>query len=347
MTQPSALSRKELVDRAERCGLLIAAAGFEERSRTVLESVELEKLRGLLLLRYKSDIPENEASYIRVKQHLAHQEFSGAIREIQFDILNPVGLQREMRGSIEELATRDGAEILIDISGLPMHMICVLLHSARAMGRGRKIGLLYTSAKSYFPKYEEFRRLAQKSKDYRIDLLPPSMSTEMRENLIIDTFSGFRAKDSATCLVLFAGYETHRSIGVVEHVNPTRLVLVYGRPGAESLKWRIEMSKRLHAGVAESRSASVEIVSTLDAQESLDILENYYEMLFDDHNFVIAPVCSKMQTVATYLTWEKYRDIQLVFPMPISYLPGRFSTGSDATYVFDLPGTPSLPQLVS
>jgi hypothetical protein len=60
-------------------------------------------------------------------------------------------------------------------------------------------------------------------------------------------------------------------------------------------------------------------------------------MLYDNHNICISPINSKMQTVATYLIWEMFRDIQLVFPMPIKYLANRFSSGIGQTYYIELP----------
>ncbi len=67
------------------------------------------------------------------------------------------------------------------------------------------------------------------------------------------------------------------------------------------------------------------------------MLNKFYGFMFADHNIAVAPICSKMQGVACYLFWERYRDVQLVFPLPVSYLPRRFSAGVGETYQFALP----------
>jgi hypothetical protein len=57
---------------------------------------------------------------------------------------------------------------------------------------------------------------------------------------------------------------------------------------------------------------------TLDA-------EQISRLYVADHNIAVAPICSKC-SVACYLFWERYRDVQLK-SLPVSYLPRRFSAG--------------------
>jgi hypothetical protein len=47
---------------------------------------------------------------------------------------------------------------------------------------------------------------------------------------------------------------------------------------------------------------------------------------------VIAPICSKMHVVTSYLFWEKYGEVQLTFPVPIGYDPSKSPRGFRLTY---------------
>lgn len=149
-----------------------------------------------------------------------------------------------------------------------------------------------------------------------------------------------------TCLVVFAGYEAHRSLGVVDELNPSKLVLVFGRPDREDLGWRLGWSEEIHGELKKTRPTAKEIVSTLDPMESVRLLSTYYDYLFADHNVAVAPICSKMQCVGCYLFWERFRDVQLVFPLPITYLPKEFSMGVGRTFLFELPRATELAGLV-
>src|SRR5579862_4876039 len=66
------------------------------------------------------------------------------------------------------------------------------------------------------------------------------------------------------------------------------------------------------------------------------------EMLYGDYAVSISPINCKLHAVAGYLLWERYPDIQLTFPLPIKYLPERFSKGIGQTFYMQLPTAPNL-----
>jgi len=124
-----------------------------------------------------------------------------------------------------------------------------------------------------------------------------------------------------------------RSSGVIDSINPSLLLLIYGKPAGPHLSWRLDLSRELHRKFETSRRTAIETVSTLDFNESLSILEDYYEYLFEDYDFTISPICSKMQVIGVYLFWERYKEVQLVFPMPVAYNLNRSPQGSSDTYI--------------
>ncbi|MBT3055801.1 MAG: hypothetical protein KME69_13120 [Candidatus Thiodiazotropha sp. (ex Codakia orbicularis)] len=320
------------------CALVVITSGFEDRAKNILTKLNLRKHNIIVLIYYKSKVKENNEAHRWFKDYLLDNNYTKKILEIPFSITSARDFEREFSNKLRNITPKHGKTIYFDVSGLPMHGMCIVMKSLRDVFPYHGIKILYTTAEDYFPTKSEYEKIAKREVGNAIDLIPPSMSTEMSDNLILDSFSGFRSKEISTCLLVFAGYEVHRAEGAVDHVNPSKLVLVYGRPGDEKLKWRLEMSERSHRNLQKSRVTSIEQVSTLDIGESIELIEEYYNMLFDDHNLVIAPICSKMQTIASYLLWEKYRDIQLVFPLPIKYLPSRFSKGIAISYEAYIPG---------
>lgn len=164
---------------------------------------------------------------------------------------------------------------------------------------------------------------------------------------MLQSFSGHRSKEGVSCLAVFAGYEVHRTAGVIDNINPSMLLLLYGKPGDEKLRWRLDLSRSLHRKFESTRRTAVEEVSTLHLNESIEVLELYYQYLFEDYDFTIAPVCSKMQVVATFLFWERYREVQLVFPLPIGYATELSPKGVGRTFITELEPRNSLYRQVS
>ena len=328
---PQQVSLGSFQKRFGDCSILIVAAGFEARARRVLESLSLERIPRIVLVRYKSGVPENDANFETMKRFLARSVGPEVVAPI-LDLRHPDEFLHKLKGLLSKWQPDSSGEVWVDISALPMQGICMTLAAVRQTLSGRTVRILYTEAAEYFP---------TKKESTRETVLRSAMSQEMFGNLVPKQFAG-SSSEGATCLIVFAGYEKHRSIGVVDELNPSKLVLVFGRPPRQDLQWRLRWSQKLHEQIKGTRPTAYETVSTFDPLDSLKLLNTYYGFLFADHNITISPVCSKMQCISCYLMWERYRDTQLVFPLPVSYLPRRFSLGYSNTYCFVLPTTDEL-----
>ena len=179
-------------------------------------------------------------------------------------------------------------EVWVDISALPMQGICATLAAVREVLPGVTCQVVYTEAEAYYPTEEQVTEDAGGKRPL------VALSKEMSTNLIPKRFGG-SSSDVSTCLVVFAGYEAHRSLGVVDELNPSKLVLVFGRPERRELEWRLSWSQGIHGLLRKARPTADEIVSTLDPMESLALLNRYYDYLFADHNVAVSPICSVSQ----------------------------------------------------
>lgn len=353
---------------ADKCALLIVAAGFEERSLRVIEKMAPHLPKRLVVVQYPPGIRENDATAVRVEAVLNQLSAAVAVDTVVMDARRPDDYLQLLRATLSKCRPDAVGEAWVDVSALPMQGICTTLAAVRETLPALGVRVLYTEARAYFPTKREVAavnslsvsldnqlrgdgsgsgavtaRRAPHAKgasalapDRQDLLVMPAMSQEMSGNLIPKHFAG-SSGETATCLIVFAGYEKHRSIGVVDELNPSKLVLVFGQPQRQELKWRMAWSEKLHEQLAANRPTAREIVSTLNPLEALSMLNKFYGFMFADHNIAVAPICSKMQGVACYLFWERYRDVQLVFPLPVSYLPRRFSAGVGETYQFALP----------
>lgn len=318
-------------------GLVVVPAGFEDRAFRFLSEATFSNDSICILYKFVAD---NE-NVLEKYQSTANNKFNRTnIYYVELDLNKAKDFERSLSDLLKKLPRVNG-ETWVDISGMPTFVICSTLRVLRDFYPSREQTLVYTAASDYFPTQKEYLNLKSKHKT-GVEFLPKSMAREMSEVLLLEGFSGHRSKNGVSCLVVFAGYDAHRSAGVIESVNPSALLLLYGDPGDESLGWRLDLSKQLHSKFESTRKTATEDVSTLQINDSLQVLEEYYEYLYEDFDLTISPICSKIQVVSTYLFWEKYPEVQLVFPLPIGYSMDRKPMGCGNTYVAKLPAKNSL-----
>ena len=326
---PFVVDGGRLQELVEECGILILAAGFEARAPRVLELLGERFPRRVVTVKYPPGaIPENDKTFEYLSGCLGKSDSS--VIEVVLDAGRPDEYVQRLKSVLDRWRPDARGEVWIDITALPMQGICATLAAVREGLPEVACRVVYTEAETYLPTEREVKADAGRKRPL------VALSKEMSRNLIPKKFSG-SSSDVLTCLVVFAGYEVHRSLGVVDELNPSKLLLVYGRPSRRELEWRLSWSQNIHRELGKVRPTANEVVSTLDPMESLTLLNEYYDYLFADHNVAVAPICSKMQCVGCYLFWERFRDVQLVFPLPITYLPKVFSRGYGRTFAFELP----------
>jgi hypothetical protein len=334
---PAKISAESLRKRVEKCAVLIVAAGFERRARRVLEMLGGALPSRVVLVEYAPGIKENDQNYRLMRELLEDKSEYLHFFSVLLNPLFPDQFLQKLKSSLLQWRPDAVGEVWIDVSAMPMQAICAALGAVREILPLLTVRVLYTEAAEYYPTKKQVLSARQNF---------TALSQEMSTNLIPQHFKG-SSSEVAICLILFAGYEKHRSIGAVEELNPSKVVLLYGESPREELQWRLKWSRTLHASIRENTPTSEEVVSTLNPLESLAVLNKYYGFLFSDHNIAVSPICSKMQCVASYLLWERYRDVQLVFPLPVTYLPHQFSENYRHTYEFELPSTSEVAKIAS
>lgn len=326
--------------------LLILAAGFEERAFHFLSNSTFNSKAWCVLIGFENDVPKNNEVYKKYKKEVDAKFESSNIFEVTLKANKLSKYESDLSSVLSTISEIAAGIVWVDISGMPTHIICSTLNVCRQLSSSNSQAVIYTSAKEYHPTEEEYNELKVNNPS-GIEFLPKSMAREMSEVLMLQSFSGHRSKEGVSCLAVFAGYEVHRTAGVIDNINPSMLLLLYGKPGDEKLRWRLDLSRSLHRKFESTRRTAVEEVSTLHLNESIEVLELYYQYLFEDYDFTIAPVCSKMQVVATFLFWERYREVQLVFPLPIGYATELSPKGVGRTFITELEPRNSLYRQVS
>jgi hypothetical protein len=327
---PQVMAVRNIAECTRRLDALLLAPGFEDRAFNTLPNGEFAEDAWCILIRFLNSVPGNDSVFDKYLRTARDRFGEARVQIVELTQVNPGAFEKELSDKIAILP-RTVRHFGVDISGMPSYAICMALKVVRDHRAAERVVVLYTAATIYSPTLTEYQKLNKRNPE-EIEFLPKSMALEMDKNLILDSFSGYRSQNAKACLVVFAGYEAHRSTGVIEAVNPSLLLLLYGNPGDEKLAWRLELSKKLHRKFESNRRTATESISTLQVSDALRVLETYSNYLIDEYDMVISPICSKMHVVATYLFWEKYGETQLTFPIPIGYNPSRSPRGIGLTY---------------
>lgn len=326
------LDSAEFSELVKSAGAFICAAGFEARAERV--PIAAANAMNPLIVAYANGPSENEKALRRLTKQFERRP---GYDICELDLLHVEKFEAAFEKAIRKFNDLEqGRTILLDISGFPNFAICIAVIKLRRVYPTANLVLLYTEAEEYFPQRRDFERIKQKAGKPGASTFPEFLSARAVNMFMPSMFSGVALGHHDTCLIVFAGYEPHRTTCVIDATNPSKLVMVYGEPARSDLRWRLELSRIMHSGIDDQLMKTEEITSTGEVEHNLRLLLQYYDHLYDDHVICVCPTNSKIQAVASALAWERYPDIQLTFPIPAEYLPTKFSIEYRNTFRIDL-----------
>ncbi|MCK4352233.1 hypothetical protein KAW65_02375 [candidate division WOR-3 bacterium] len=332
--------------------LYICAGGFEDRVKGIINI--LQKLN------------EKVFKYSFISEYTVHQEdnkenldfledsldkcSSYHLKNVKIDIDNLLFSRDNLTDRLKKIPREEIEAIFIDISGMTNFLILLILKMAHTIFYDKKIFILYTEAKNYYPKedeQDEILTLAEKKDDESIMKLSEKLQASgARETLIPTDFKGSFKEDFPTTLIFFVGYEPSRAIGLLETYRPNVVIPCYGDSPHEYFKWRTQFSMKLHEKFRVFEQYPYlkknKPISTFYISKIIDELEKTYiseiegRILYENFNIAITPQCSKLQTVATYLFCQSHPDVQVVFCLPGKYNSKRYSEEIGRSWLYEL-----------
>jgi len=328
--------------------LYICAGGFEERAVGIvrsLDTAEEKSLKYSLILEY--DIASNlNRKNLQFLRHSLKRLSSNLPDNTMINIDDMLKTGNNLSSTLKEIPSEEIDSIFIDISGMTNFLILLALHGINETFYGKEIFILYAEAQDYYPKKDEMDEILELLDRDIMELSKKLGTSGARETLIPPDFKGYFKEDYPICLIFFAGYEPSRAIGLIETYRPNLIIACYGISPHEHFRQRTEFSKNLHEEFKvfkQYRHVDTE-VSTFNVQEIVSKLEEIYasadsegKILYEKYNIAISPQCSKLQAVATYLFSLRHPDVQVVFCLPGSYNPKRYSEGIGKMWMYKLP----------
>jgi len=318
--------------------LYVGALGFEART-TAAASALLEKgvkVQNAVLLEYDMYYEATEKRRKKYEQ-IVRELTSG---KAQRPLNSPVSVQdpnfpERMKSLLHTITKSKFPRILFDCTSCTS-----IIHSeslAVLLEHSCDLTVLYSEAEEYFPTREQWesgqvRRQATRVQGpfagVRFVAKPPILQAD-------------DIGEVPVLLILFPTFNTERTDGVLAELEPAARIWLFGEPhNLVKNSYRIEMAKTFAAPIMYPGD-QWSLLSTFDYRKTLLALAGIYGEHRSTHRTVVMPHGSKMQTLAVNL-FASAHQVSMVFAMPKTYNPDRYSKGCVQVWAIPLGETSSL-----
>lgn len=147
-------------------------------------------------------------------------------------------------------------------------------------------------------------------------------------------FSGVQQASRPNVLIVLSGFEGDRTVKLIEEYEPTQVLLGFGDPPTiPSFLERNLSEHKLVLGRTDVKDFRFPADSISDCTAAV---EKLIEPLLERCNIVIAPMSTKLSTLAVFNVAERHREIQLAYCLPGEYNYADYSTGTSRVFIEDL-----------
>jgi hypothetical protein len=305
----------------------VAAGGFEERALALPEILQSCEASGnsALVLDYLPQYDQNRL-----------QEICSVLNEKgchvtcrKYDLHAPFDFDIELRDNLMKL---NAEAVCLDISGMSRLAIMIVLDVVRELNLPLRI--VYAEACRYAPSQEEFEAAKRTEQQH----LPTSfIQTGVYDVLHVSRLTSIRMQNHATLLIAFDSFNEALCQALVNVINPSRFILINGRPPRQELRWREKATAYVHKFLRrewsiEDDNDPIKTTSTLNYEETYEMLVNLYWRFSGSHRIILSPTGSKMQTIGSYLLRSVHNDVHIEYPTAQGFFADKYSTGVRETW---------------
>jgi len=320
-----------LLPEEAQSSLFVCAAGFEDRTMAIPGKLAGEgvRFRRVFMLTYE-DPEDKEALAANAGRLSELHEITSLLSDekvepIPYALADPAA-NRDRISDLSETAKQTASKVKIDVSS--MTSLCIVNVIRALRDKELDITLYYGEAAEYYPKLWEVRAHT-----------PEDVDTQqgIREVIWLPEYMGEHDPSYPSILITFLGFAPIRIAGLYHRIEPQTRIGIIGMPPRHDRHWRADYSAERHGFLFNSPNSEVYWSSTLHYKEILALLEVLWSRFSRNANVIIAPLGSKLQTVAAMLHADAHRDVQLVFSAPVRYNPTRYSRGTGPLWQLQLP----------
>lgn len=323
--------------------VLIAAPGFEDRTRAIPDALPLQSAGSAILLDYRPTLAANQLSVVRSLLQSKGVSVSDA-DILEYDRFDPNSFPDRLRCRLSEL---EATHVTIDISTMSKLAAMLVLNACLLLQL--TVTVVYAEASAYGPSESEFLAAREKNAVHRPSL---QVFTGVYGVVRIACLTSVAMQGQPTAAIAFMSFNDALTQVLLNTVYPARLFLINSRPPTHS--WREHATAWIHeqvrhewetdnplSQVADDRQPlPTRAASTLDYRETVDLLLALYWELSSTHRVLLAPAGSKMQAVACFLVKALHPDIHVEYPSPDGFAR-EYSSGIGSKWKLELGNLPA------
>lgn len=305
---------------------LITCAGFEDRALAfLLQIVRAGASRFRVTgINYLPRIPENRLEELED----AVSRAGATLALLEYRRAEPVSA-----GEILE-TIRSAERVFVDVSGMSRLLIVQLVAGLVRNGLLRRASIVYSEAEHYPPSEDEVRRSLAEATDLRGVL--SFISSGVSDLTIVPELSTAAMQGQPIRVITFPSFNAAQFATICAEINASAFTVINGVPPSPENRWRRKAIRELN-GIESVHDREEVDVSTLDYRQTLQAILDVYGRYGATQKLIIAPTGSKMQSVGAGLACGFLRDIQVVYPTPLTFpSPSRYTTGIRATTCLSL-----------
>ena len=138
-------------------------------------------------------------------------------------------------------------------------------------------------------------------------------------------FSGCYDVLKPTALIILSGFEKDRPINMVEAYEPQKVFLGFSNPAVQDSFGK--RNAEVHNDLLHYQNVYRFDFAASDIWQCYESLEKIIKENIKEYNIVIAPLCTKLSTIACFLLARNYPEVQLVYCYPLEYNYETYSKG--------------------
>jgi hypothetical protein len=323
--------------------VLIAAPGFEDRTRAIPDALPLQSAGTAILLDYRPTLITNQLSAVR--SLLQGKGISVSNADIlEYDRFDPNSFPDRLRCRLSEL---EANHVIVDISTMSKLAAMLVLNACLVLQL--TVTIVYAEASTYGPSESEFLAAREKNAVHRPSL---QVFTGVYGVVRIACLTSVAMQGQPTAAIAFMSFNDALTQVLLNTVYPARLFLINSRPPTHS--WREHATAWIHEQVRhewetdnplshvadEQQPLPTRAASTLDYRETVDLLLALYWELSSTHRVLLAPAGSKMQAIACFIVKALHPDIHIEYPSPEGFAR-EYSSGIGSKWKLELGHLPT------
>jgi len=242
--------------------------------------------------------------------------FSGPTNIVSTSHGDPLrGLDLLMELVRSSITGGNASDITLDASTFPKDSLLLILRALDRHGYGELVRIVYTEPQDYSPAPRE------------------PLTYGLRDVHVVPTFAAPYRPDRELVLIVFLGYEGDRALGVVEAVEPHRVVAIIGAPPYQK-EWAGRAEEFNHALLLSLARSDIRKADPRNPLMACQLLEQIYKELPRGANIYIVPLGTKPQTVGAYYFIKRHPSFaSIVYAAPLARNQQYIARDIGATWI--------------